>query len=64
MKEIIVLGAIGNTPRQNRDNMRIIGRGGAIYALKAHIEKDHPLVVKKYEKDNHFGKNREYGVPK
>ena len=26
-KEIIILGAIGNTPRQNRDNMRILSGG-------------------------------------
>lgn len=49
MKDIIVLGAIGNTPRQNRDNMRVLSGGGTIYALKAHIDKDHPLVVKKWK---------------
>lgn len=27
MKDIIVLGAIGNTPRQNRDNMRVLSGG-------------------------------------
>jgi hypothetical protein len=49
-KEIIVLGAIGNTARQNRDNMRILGGGGTVYALKAHIDKDHPLVIKRVKK--------------
>lgn len=28
MKEIIVLGAIGNTARQDRDNFRVFSRGG------------------------------------
>ena len=28
-KEIKILGAIGNTARQNRDNMRVLDRGGA-----------------------------------
>ena len=28
MKKIIVLGAIGKTERQNRDDMRVISRGG------------------------------------
>lgn len=46
-KEIKILGAIGNTARQNRDNMRILHGGGMVYSLKAHIDKDHPLVVKK-----------------
>ena len=50
MKKIIVLGAIGKTERQNRDNMRVIFRGGCIYNLKAHIDKDHPLVIKEWKK--------------
>jgi len=49
-KEIKILGAIGNTARQNRDNMRILHGGGTAYSLKAHIDKDHPLVVRRYEK--------------
>lgn len=49
-KEIKILGAIGNTARQNRDNMRILHGGGMVYSLKAHIDKDHPLVVRRYEK--------------
>lgn len=28
-KKIVVIGSIGNTERQNRDDMRVIGRGGA-----------------------------------
>lgn len=47
--EIIILGAIGNTPRQNRDNMRVLDRGGQMFALKAHIDKDKPLVVRKWK---------------
>ncbi len=46
-KEIIIKGAIGNTPRQNRDNMRVLGGGGTIYTLKSHIDKDHPLILKR-----------------
>lgn len=51
-KQIIVLGSIGNTARQNRDNMRVLDRGGQMYALKSHIDKDHPLIVRKNETDN------------
>lgn len=36
-KDIIIKGAIGNTDRQNRDNMRVLGGGG--YYL--HAEKPH-----------------------
>lgn len=49
-KRIVVLGGIGNTDRQNRDNMRVLGRGGMVYGLKAHIDKDHPLVLKKWKR--------------
>ena len=49
---IIVLGAIGNTDRQNRDNMRVLSGKGLIYTLKSHIDKDHPLVLKRYS--NHL----------
>ena len=48
---VIVKGAIGNTERQNRDNMRVLGRNGTIYALKSHIAMDHPLVVKKWKNE-------------
>ena len=51
-KQIIVVGAIGTTARQNRDNMRVLSGGGKMYALKAHIDKDHPLVIKKWKKKN------------
>lgn len=46
-KEIIVLGGIGATDRRNRDDGRVLGRGGIVYSLKSHIAKDKPLVVKK-----------------
>lgn len=49
-KEIIIKGAIGNTDRQNRDNMRVLARSGIIYTLKSHIMQDHPLVIKKVSK--------------
>jgi len=49
-KEIIILGAIGNTERQNRDNMRVLDGGGKMYALKAHIQTDKPLVLKKWKR--------------
>ncbi len=46
-KKIIIKGSIGNTDRQNRDNMRILGGGGVIYTLKSHIDKEHPMVLKR-----------------
>ena len=49
-KDIIIKGAIGNTARENRDNMRVLSRGGVVYALKAHIDKEHPLVIKRYRR--------------
>ena len=33
-KKVIVMGAIGNTDRQNRDNMRVLNRGGVASHLK------------------------------
>lgn len=48
-KRIIILGGIGNTERQNRDNARVLGGGGMIYTLKSHISVDKPLVVRKWE---------------
>ena len=47
---VIIKGAIGNTERQNRDNMRVLGRNGTIYALKSHISMDKPMVIRKWEK--------------
>lgn len=49
-KEIIILGAIGNTERQNRDNMRVLDGGGKMYALKSHIQFDKPLVLRKWKR--------------
>ena len=46
--EIIVVGAIGNNARQNRDNMRVLSRKGLMFALKAHIQQEQSLVLKKY----------------
>lgn len=34
MKKIIVVGAIGNTARQNRDDMRVLARGGVCITSK------------------------------
>ena len=48
-KKIVVLGGIGKTDRENRDNMRVLA-GGTVYALKAHIDKEQPLVIKRYRK--------------
>jgi hypothetical protein len=37
-KRIIILGAIGNTERQNRDNARVLGGGGYdIYPQEPHL---------------------------
>ena len=33
-KRIIVLGVIGNTERQNRDNARVMSRGGYVTTSK------------------------------
>ena len=49
-RKLIVLGGIGRNERENRDNMRVIDRGGCMYNLKAHICMDHPLVVKRWKK--------------
>ena len=48
-KRVNVVGAIGLTDRMNRDAFRVL-RGGIAYTLTAHIEKDHPLVIKKWTK--------------
>lgn len=56
-KEIIILGAIGNTARQNRDDMRVLDRRGCIYSLKAHIDKDHPLIIKESGKYGNLEKH-------
>lgn len=50
-KKIIVLGAIGETARNNRDTMRVISRGGIAFTLRAHISMDKPMVVRRWIKD-------------
>jgi hypothetical protein len=49
-KRIIILGGIGNTERQNRDNARVLGGGGTIYTLKSHISVDKPLVLRRWKR--------------
>ena len=49
-KRIIVLGGIGRNDRENRDNMRVFSRGGYAPCLKAHIDKDKLMVVKKWKR--------------
>lgn len=49
-RKIIVLGGIGRTERENRDNMRVFSGGGTAPTLKAHIDKDKILVVKKWKR--------------
>jgi len=38
-KEIIILGAIGNTARQNRDNMRVLDRRGQLLVKGAYRQR-------------------------
>ena len=38
-KEIKILGAIGNTARQNRDNMRVLDRGADVRIEKSYRER-------------------------
>lgn len=33
-KQILILGSIGNTARQNRDNMRVLDSGGATVRIE------------------------------
>ena len=49
-KRILVVGGIGRTERENRDNSRVVDRGGCCYGLKAHIQYEPPLVARKWEK--------------
>lgn len=49
-KKIIVLGSIGKSDRENRDNMRVMSRGGCCITIKAHVEKEKPMVLKKWKK--------------
>lgn len=57
MKQIIIVGGIGNTDRQNRDGCRVLGGGGVTTSIKAHISGDKILVVRKYERVNTIGQN-------
>ena len=57
MKQVIVVGGIGNTDRQNRDGCRVFGGGGAVASLKAHQSGDKPLVLRKYERTDSSWKN-------
>ena len=49
-KKLNVLGAVGNTPFQNRDRCIVLDRGGScktVYAKQDHA----PLVIKRYERN-------------
>lgn len=46
-QSVNVVGGIGMTARRNRDDGRVLGGNGICYTLKSHIDKDHPLVLKK-----------------
>lgn len=45
-----MLGGIGRTERENRDNMRVFSRGGYSPTLKAHISTDKIMVVRKWKR--------------
>lgn len=45
---LVIKGVIGNTARQNRDNMRVFGKNGVVPCLKAHIAKESIMVVRKW----------------
>ena len=61
-KEIIILGAIGNTPRQNRDNMRILSGGGYhLYAEKPHRQGS-PACYQKNKRIAGELNNHQWGV--
>ena len=44
--KLIIKGVIGNTPRQNRDNMRVFDRRGVTPCLKSHISKEPIMVIR------------------
>ena len=50
-QSVNVVGGIGDNDRANRDNMRVLHRKGSVYTLKSHIDKDHPLVLKKWKRE-------------
>lgn len=47
---IYILGTIGNTPRQNRDNMRVFSKKSVCPCLKSHISKESIMVIRKWER--------------
>ena len=42
----MILGAIGDNERVNRDSKRVLDKTGCMYALKAHIALEPPMVIK------------------
>ena len=62
-KEIIVLGGIGHTDRRNRDDGRVLGRGGdCLCTEKPHIERQ--TISDKESKIIRLGEisNHQWGV--
>lgn len=57
---MIILGAIGKTDRENRDNKRVLGGGGATFTLKSHISVEPPKVLRKYERTDSDRKNESH----
>lgn len=51
-KQCVVLGAIGNNERVNRDSKRVISRTGCMYSLKAHIALEQPMVIRRVKNGN------------
>ena len=47
-KRIIVQGGISERERENRDAYRVLNRKGQMYALKSHIDKEQPMITRKY----------------
>ena len=47
---MIIVGSIGNTARQDRDDYRVLSGGGTVWTLKAHIAVAQPLMIKKWRK--------------
>lgn len=45
--ELVIMGGIGDNERVNRDSKRVLNRCGCMYALKAHIALEPPLVIKR-----------------
>lgn len=43
----MILGGIGDNERVNRDSKRVLSGIGCMYALKAHIALEPPLVIRK-----------------